>query len=228
MKDYLFQALLNATGTRSVQEILLSFLVALVLGLVIYLSYRFSHSGAVYSPRFNTSLLMLTMITTLVMNVIGNNIALSLGMVGALSIVRFRTAIKDPRDTAYIFWCIAVGICCGVSEYYVPAIGSGIIFLILLIFGVVHSNDRYLLIIRASDADKAGEDIERTILSAYSGKAMLRVQNTTRENVEYIYELSHTILQKHLPENKSLRDLLYEIQGVDSVDIVMQSEEVSR
>ena len=62
------------------------------------------------------------------MNVIGNNIALSLGMVGALSIVRFRTAIKDPRDTAYIFWGIAVGICCGVSDYLVAGLGSALIF----------------------------------------------------------------------------------------------------
>lgn len=226
MNDFLFQLLQNATGTLSVQEILLNFLVALVLGLTIYLSYRFSHSSAVYSPRFNTSLLMLTVVTTLVMNVIGNNIALSLGMVGALSIVRFRTAIKDPRDTAYIFWCIAVGICCGVSEYYVPAIGSGIIFLIMLIFGAVHTNDRYLLIIRGVNG--AGEGIERLLLSAYAGKASLRVQNTTRESVEYIYELSYAILKKRLPENKRIHDLLYEIEGVDSVDLVMQSEEVSR
>ncbi|MGI6169455.1 MAG: DUF4956 domain-containing protein [Christensenellales bacterium] len=228
MNDFLLQLLQNATGTLSVQEILLNFLIALVLGFIIYLSYRFSHSSAVYSPRFNTSLLMLTIVTTLVMNVIGNNIALSLGMVGALSIVRFRTAIKDPRDTAYIFWCIAVGICCGVSEYYVPAIGSGIIFLIMLIFGVVHANDRYLLIIRASGTGSVGEGIEKTILSAYSGKATLRVHNTTRENEEYIYELSHAILKKPLPENKSINTLLYEIEGVDLVDLVMQSEEVSR
>ena len=85
-------------------------------------AYRFSHSGAVYSARFNVSLLMMTLITTMIMNVIGNNISLSLGMVGALSIVRFRTAIKDTRDTAYIFWCIAVGICCGVSYYALAAI----------------------------------------------------------------------------------------------------------
>ena len=78
------------------------------------------------------------------MSVIGNNIALSLGMVGALSIVRFRTAIKDVRDTAYIFWCIAVGICCGVSEYFLVGVGSLVIFLVLLLLGAVHSDDVYL------------------------------------------------------------------------------------
>ena len=73
-----------------------------------------SHRGTIYSKKFNVSLVVLTVLTSMVMTVIGNNVALSLGMVGALSIVRFRTAIKDSRDTVYIFWTIIVGICCGV------------------------------------------------------------------------------------------------------------------
>ncbi len=227
VNEILQSFLKNATGTLSPQEILLNFLVALILGLLIYLSYRFSHSAAVYSPRFNASLLMLTIVTTLVMNVIGNNIALSLGMVGALSIVRFRTAIKDPRDTTYIFWCIAVGICCGVSEYYVPTIGSGVIFLIMVIFGLVHANNRYLLVIRGSGPD-TGNEIELAMLSAYSGKAALRVKNTSRESQEYIYELSQALLNKPLPQGKKITDVLYEIEGVTQVNLVMQSEEVSR
>ena len=103
MKEQLMNYFSANTGALTLQDMILNFLVAAALGAVIYLSYRISHSGASYSARFNVSLLMLTLVTTLVMNVIGNNIALSLGMVGALSIVRFRTAIKDPRDTAYIF-----------------------------------------------------------------------------------------------------------------------------
>jgi len=226
MQEILSNVLENATGTLSIQEVLMNFLVALILGLIIFLSYRFSHSGAVYSPRFNASLLMLTLITTLVMNIIGNNIALSLGMVGALSIVRFRTAIKDSRDATYIFWCIAVGICCGVSDYSTPAIGSGIIFLVMLILGAVHSNDRYLLIVHAHVS--AVEEIEQAVLVAYSGKALLRVKNTTPENVEYIYELSRSIINKRLPGGNSINDILYKIDGVRQVDIVMQNEEVSQ
>jgi len=226
LNKFLYDLLQNTTGTLSISEILMNFTAALVLGLLIYLSYRFSHSGAVYSPRFNASLLMLTIVTTLVMNVIGNNIALSLGMVGALSIVRFRTAIKDPRDTTYIFWCIAAGICCGVSEYYVPLIGSAVIFLTMLIFGAVKSNDRYLLVIQGEAG--AGPGIERTILGAYRGKAFLRVKNTSRERVEYIYELSETILKKERKSGNAATESLYEIEGVDNVNLVMQSEEVSR
>lgn len=226
MNEFLLELLQNATGTLSVSEILMNFTAALVLGLLIYLSYRVSHSGTVYSPRFNASLLMLTIVTTLVMNVIGNNIALSLGMVGALSIVRFRTAIKDPRDTTYIFWCIAAGICCGVSEYFVPLIGSGVIFLVMLIFGAVKSNDRYLLIIQS--AAGTDTDIEKAIVDAYRGKAALRVKNTSREHVEYIYELSSSILQKGQKNGKPVTEILYQIEGVTNANLVMQSEEVSR
>ena len=73
----------------------------------------------------------------MVMTVIGNNIALSLGMVGALSIIRFRTSIKDSRDTVYIFWTIIIGICCGVGDFIVAAAGSSTVFLVLLLFGRV-------------------------------------------------------------------------------------------
>lgn len=87
------------TGSLNTEQIILNILVAVILGVVIYLSYYFTHAGGVYSKKFNVSLITLTILTATVMTVIGNNIALSLGMVGALSIVRFRTAIKDSRDT---------------------------------------------------------------------------------------------------------------------------------
>ena len=84
----------------------------------------------------------------MVMTVIGNNIALSLGMVGALSIVRYRTAIKDSRDTAYIFWAIIAGICCGAGDYLVAAIGSAIVFVLILAFGKIKNDNRMLVIIK--------------------------------------------------------------------------------
>ena len=201
--------------------------VALVLGLVIYLSYRFSHSGAVYSARFNVSLLMMTLVTTMIMNVIGNNIALSLGMVGALSIVRFRTAIKDARDTTYIFWGIAVGICCGVSYYALAFIGTGFIFIVLLIMGSVKSNNRYLLIIHA-DREENAKEIENLILLQYEGKAMLRVANRAKEQQEYIYELTEKVLKESRKKDEDPVDLLRGIEGVYGVNLVCQNEEMSR
>ncbi|MCC8165055.1 MAG: DUF4956 domain-containing protein [Planctomycetes bacterium] len=225
MNKTLLEYLMNTSGTLSFEQILLNFVVALALGFFIFLSYRLSHSSPVYSPRFNASLLMLTIITTMVMCVIGNNIALSLGMVGALSVVRFRTAIKDPRDTSYIFWCIGVGLCCGVSEYHVPCVGSAVLFLILIFFGAVKNNDRYLLIVHADEV--AARAAEKEIHNIYAGKAFLRVRNASRGNVELIYELSRKVM-KLLPDRQSINDRLMDLGDVRQVNLVMQSEEVSR
>lgn len=110
MKDLLRNSL-EQSGNLSFQDMILHILVAALLSVVIYVSYAYTHSGTAYSKKFNVSLMTLTVLTATVMTVIGNNVALSLGMVGALSVVRFRTAIKDSRDTVYIFWTIVVGIC---------------------------------------------------------------------------------------------------------------------
>lgn len=227
MKEFIMQYSQMVTQELSMQQIVANMLVALALGLVIYLSYRFSHSGAVYSARFNVSLLMMTLVTTMIMNVIGNNIALSLGMVGALSIVRFRTAIKDPRDTAYIFWCIAVGICCGVSYYALAAIGTGMIFMVLLFMGSVKANDRYLLIVHAN-TETAAKAIEEIVLIQYQGKASLRVANRAKEQLEYIYELSSKVIEYSQKNEVNPIELLSAVDGVYRVNLVCQNEEMSR
>lgn len=226
MKQFIAQ-MAGTTGSElSAERICINFAAALILGVVIYISYRFSHSGAVYSARFNVSLLMLTLITTLIMCVIGNNIALSLGMVGALSIIRFRTAIKDPRDASYIFWCIAVGISCGVSYYFLASVGTGLIFLVLLAMGNIKSNDRYLLIIHGTAQTSAA--IEESILRKCEGKALLRVKNQGREEVEFIYELSRKMLEQIKSCGTDISETLFGIEGVSHVDIICQNEEMSQ
>lgn len=225
MKDQLTNYLVTNTGALTLENVLLNFLVAAVIASVIFLSYKISHSGAAYSARFNVSLVMLTLVTTLVMNVIGNNIALSLGMVGALSIVRFRTAIKDPRDTAYIFWCIAVGICCGVSEYLISGVGTAVISFFMLIFGFVRSNERYLIILRGK-AD-CGEEIERLMKEKFHEKARLRVHNATADSEEYIYEVSEK--QLHDAEKTgSVKNLFLKTCKLDAMNIVCQNDEINR
>ncbi len=226
MKEQLANYLTVESGAITLEDILINFLVAVILSVVIYVSYRISHSDAVYSVRFNVSLAMLTLVTTLVMNVIGNNIALSLGMVGALSIVRFRTAIKDPRDTAYIFWGIAIGICCGVSEYMIAVIGSSVIFIFLLIFGTVKNNDRYLLVIRGKR--KEADAIEKVVNSVYKGKAKMKVKNTTDENIEYIYEISQYVLNQKTNKNIDIIEELYKINNILSANLVCQNDEINQ
>lgn len=225
MKEQLINYLVTSTGALTIEDILLNFFVAAVIGLVIFLSYRISHGGAAYSARFNVSLVMLTLVTTLVMNVIGNNVALSLGMVGALSIVRFRTAIKDPRDTAYIFWCVAVGICCGVSEYMIAGIGTAVIFGLMLAFGLVHSNERYLIILRG----QAGCDteIERMVEKKFHHGARLRVHNISASGCEYIYEVSEQQLNK-AKKTGSVAEFFQNSGKLDTVNIVCQNDEINR
>ena len=224
MKDKLF-SLFESTGELTLKEIGGNILMAALLGFLIFVSYFISHRGTIYSKKFNASLVVLTVLTGTVMTVIGNNIALSLGMVGALSIVRFRTAVKDSRDTVYIFWTVIVGICCGVGDYAVAAIGSGVAFVVLLVLGLVKSDNRMLLIIRAARNRQAV--IQAHIFKLFKRKAILRVRNTTDETVEFIYELTSKTISKAENENTNLIDSIYELGGVEYVNIVMQNDEVS-
>ena len=223
MNENLLYYLTNHAGSITTQELLINFLAAIIAGAIIFLSNRFSHSGAVYSGRFNGSLWMLTLVTTMVMCVIGNNIALSLGMVGALSIVRFRTAIKDARDTAYIFWAIAVGICCGISDFVTALIGSVIIFLLMLAIGGVKSNTRYLLIIRGGK--DLSEEIPAIIQDAFQNKVRLCVKNMGRNSVEYIYELSEKQVGKY--KKAQISEKLFAVEAVEEVNLVGQNEEIT-
>ena len=173
MKETIYN-LLTQQGDMTWQQITMHILVSVVIGLFIFVSYVISHKGTIYSKKFGVTLIVLTVMTGTVMTVIGNNIALSLGMVGALSIVRFRTAIKDSRDTVYIFWTIIVGICCGVGDYLVAAVGSSAIFLIFLIVGAIRSDNRMLLIIRAKRSRCENIGQHRTIAEASAVESPIR------------------------------------------------------
>lgn len=224
MRKYL-QSILLESGTLSTEEIFLHIISAALISIAIYVSYWYTHTGTAYSKKFNVSLVTLTILTGTVMTVIGNNIALSLGMVGALSIVRFRTAIKDSRDTTYIFWAIIVGICCGVGDYLVAGVGTVVVFIVLLILGRVRNEYRILLIVRG-EMSKALE-IEGLIFNYFKGKALLKVKNTTTEIVELIFEMPRSAYQITYKNDKDITERLYELGGIEYVNIVTQSDEIS-
>lgn len=225
MKNYIY-SMFQETGSLSIEEIILHILIASILGGVIYASYYYTHAGGVYSKKFNVSLIMMTVLTATVMTVIGNNIALSLGMVGALSIVRFRTAIKDSRDTTYIFWTIIVGICCGVGDYTVAAAGSFMVFILMLILGRVKNDNRILLIIRGSR--NMERRIEAIVFDYFNAGAMLRVKNTTKDSIELIYEMPRkSYMLSNNKREKSISELLYELESMEYVNIVTQNDEIS-
>ncbi len=217
--------LFDSSGNLTTQIIVMRLAAAAVIACFIFLSYRLSHDGSIYSKKFNVSLVALTLITTTVMIVIGNNIALSLGMVGALSIVRFRTAIKDSRDTVYIFWTIVVGICCGSGDYLVAAVGSAFAFILLLLFGRLRNDGRMLLIIRTARVNE--DKIEALIFQRYSRKANLRVKNTTETSIEFIYEINKRLLDREKKTGESITDAVYAIGNIEYFNLVMQNDDIS-
>ena len=235
MKEYLYE-MISSSGSLSTEDILIRTAVSVLFGFLIFLSYRITHTGSVYSSKFNITLLILTILTTMVMTVIGNNIALSLGMVGALSIIRFRTSIKDSRDTVYIFWTIIIGICCGVGDFLVAAVGSSAVFIVLLLFGRVRDENRILLIIRAKR--QLEPQVRKILFSYFAHPPVLKVQNTTQEQVELIFEINRKALNaaqkrdrkaaaNNNEEQLSLTEKIYQLDGVSYVNIVSQSDEIS-
>ncbi len=225
MKSQIYN-LIKYQSALTWEQIMANIMFAAIVGMAIFVSYAISHKGTIYSKKFNVSLVVLTVLTSMVMTVIGNNIALSLGMVGALSIVRFRTAIKDSRDTVYIFWTIIVGICCGAGDYLVASIGSTVVFVILLVLGSIKNNSRMLVIVKSKRNMES--KIQSLMFNFFENKALLRVKNSTEETIEFIFEItSKQLKQQEKNHNAMLSDEIYRIGEIDYVNIVMQNDEVS-
>lgn len=143
----------NFTGTISVGSMLLSLIIAFVIGLFIVYVYRKTYTGVVYSKAYALCIVMLSMVTAMIIRTISSNISLSLGMVGALSIVRFRTAIKEPVDTSFMFWGISAGIMAGAGLYVpslVASLAIGVLYFGAYLMGFRVSN-RYLLVVKYNE-----------------------------------------------------------------------------
>lgn len=220
MKDALYELLYGSSANVTTLGLLGNMLVALALSFIVFITYRFTYGSILYSKKFNVSLIMLTLITTVIMNIIGGNIALSLGMVGALSIVRFRTAIKDPRDTAYIFWTIAIGLGAGSGSLVITVIGTVIISVICFIFNYGIGNDeRYLIIIRSENVEETLENIRKHMIKVCKGYK-LRSETVNDQFAELVYQIK-------LKGNASTKEYEYmkKIRGVISVNVVSQNGE---
>ena len=207
------EALSEMQTKMPIETVFLILVIAFIVAMIIYLTYKNTYTGVMYNPRFNVSLVMITMVTTIVMVVIGSNISVSLGMVGALSIIRFRTAVKDPRDTAFIFWGVVSGLACGTQNYTIVLAGSIVICLVLFIFKkVVSGDDKYLLIIKGTELDTNAIDkyVEKNT-KYYSCKGKY-IKNS---NVELIYDIK---LKNKKDDNifNGLKDNL----NIDTVNLV--------
>ncbi|WP_312109031.1 DUF4956 domain-containing protein [Brevibacillus reuszeri] len=187
--DIFKSSFLENTTSFSVIDSLIAIATAFAVGLFIYVVYKKTFAGVLYSHTFSISLIVMTMATALIIIGVSSNVLLSLGMVGALSIVRFRTPIKDPMDIVYIFWAIASGILCGAGFIPLVIIGAILIGLVLLFFiNRLTVENPFLLIIRYNDS--AIENSLAHIIAAQSLKHSIKSKSVTPGNeLEMIYEI---------------------------------------
>ncbi len=226
MKEFILENLAS-NGSVDVVTILINNVVAFVIAFFIMFVYKLTYSGVAYSRKFNVSLGAIAITTTMIMGVISNNIALSLGMVGALSIIRFRTAVKDVRDAAFIFWAIAVGIGCGVAQYTLVGVGSVCLFIFMLLTKQSASSGQQLLVIQA--ALSAQNDIEAVVEQYFDKKAHLTIKNASAEGCELVYRVAENVLQK--ANKKQMMDIvqsLLKVEGVVRVNLMEQQDDISR
>lgn len=189
----------ETTATLSPQYIVVTAIVALICSLGIYFVYKKFYRGAVYSENFNLLLVMMCVITTFIITTISSNLVLSLGMVGALSIVRFRSAIKDPLDIGFLFWSLATGITIGAGFYPFAIMSTIIISIIYILFYVsVSGTKTFLLVLKYEDnADELVREALKTVKnvlkskSSYKGKTELTLQLKIKNNrTEFVQKLS--------------------------------------
>lgn len=192
------------TGAVSPVGMVIALLVSFAIGLFVIFIYRRTFSGVVFSRQFCLSLMLLAMVTAAIIQTINSNLALSLGMVGALSIVRFRTAVKEPVDTAFMFWAVAGGIMAGAGLHIVALLSSALIGMLFL-FGFAarfQASSSYLVVVKYN----AEEESEAAMALGTAGVSKLKSKTITRSLVEATYEYESS-------------------QGVDAVLASLQAHE---
>ncbi len=206
----------NAYQALTVERVLLSLIITFGVTLFIFYMYRKTFRGVLYTRNFNVGLVLTGLVVTLVTLPISSNIALSLGMVGALSIVRFRTAIKDPADIVFTFWAIAVGIISGAGLYMIAIVGSPVIGLFVFVLSRANfrSNDPYLMVINYSS--EAEEAVQKAV-----PKHKLRSRTVNPGGVELILEV------RMRAKDASQVDELLKIRGVSNAALVSYNADVA-
>jgi uncharacterized membrane protein YhiD involved in acid resistance len=195
-------------------------LLSFAIGLFIFFVYRKTFAGVMYSASFGVSIMAMTLITTFIILAVTSNIILSLGMVGALSIVRFRTAVKEPLDIAFLFWAIAAGIVIGAGLIPLGIIGSVFIGIILMVFVNKKSSDTPYIVVLNLDNDKAESDCME-IIKAKTKKSLIKAKTVSRNGIELTVEV------RLLDMSAKLLNELLTINGVNNACLVSYNGEYS-
>ena len=211
--DIFKSSFLENVNSVSLLDMVLALALAFGVGMFIFLIYKKTYAGVMYSSSFGVTLVALTMITTLVILAVTSNVVLSLGMVGALSIVRFRTAIKEPLDIAFLFWAIAVGIVLAAGFIPLAVFGSVVIGLILLAFANRKSHvNPYIVVL--SCTDKAGEDAAMALLNENTKRCVCKSKTVRAGHIELNLEV------RLKDENTDFVNRLCTLPGVESAVLV--------
>ena len=177
-------------GSISVEMILISLLLSFVISLFIVFVYKKTFSGVVYNKTIVMTIVMIAMVTSMVIRTINSNLSLSLGMVGALSIIRFRTAIKEPMDTAFLFWAIVSGIMCGAGLYFIAVCGSlllGLLFYVLYLMDIKAKSQYLLVVIYKSE----NSQIVESKLDSLTKKKLKSKSVNGNNVIEVTYEVEY-------------------------------------
>ena len=216
--DIFKSSFLENVTSVSIFDMVLAMALAFALGLFIFLIYKKTYQGVMYSSSFGVTLVALTMISTLVILAVTSNVVLSLGMVGALSIVRFRTAIKEPLDIAFLFWSIAVGIVLAAGMIPLAVFGSVLIGIILLIFVNKKSHvNPYIVVVNCDghDAEVKASDF----LKGKTQRMVVKSKSAQKGNLEINYEV------RLKEDNTDFVNELSDLEGVNSAVLVSYNGE---
>ncbi len=186
--DIFKSSFLDNVSSVSIFDMVLSFVLAFGIGILIFMVYKKTYKGVMYSASFGVSLIAMTLITTLVILAVTSNIVLSLGMVGALSIVRFRTAIKEPLDIAFLFWSIAAGIVLAAGLIPLAVFGSVVIAVILLVFVNKKPSDNPYIIVITCDGDEAEKQVS-SMLPDMVNRSVIKSKTVSPQSVEINFEV---------------------------------------
>ena len=212
-QDIFKSSFLENVTSVSILDMVLAMALAFGLGLFIFLIYKKTFAGVMYSSSFGVTLVALTMISTLVILAVTSNVVLSLGMVGALSIVRFRTAIKEPLDIAFLFWAIAVGIVLAAGMIPLAVFGSVVIGVILLVFANRKSHiNPYIVVLRCEDHDS--EFAATAFLKKQVQRCVIKSKTVQKGAIELSIEV------RMRDDNTDFINILSEMQGITSAVLV--------
>lgn len=208
--DIFKKGFLEEAGNLTVNGFIMSMLAAFLCGMIVYAVYRGFYKGVIYNNNFNILLVMTSLVTCFMVIVISSNVVLSLGMVGALSIVRYRTAVKDPLDVGFLFWTVAVGVTCGAGLYIISIMGTLFVAAVyIMLVKIRNRKHQYLLIIKYQD--NAAEAVRREIEPV---RKVLKNKTGVKGMTELTYEV-----RLH-GENSSFITALSGIEGVTSAVLV--------